>query len=241
MHSHCLKAHVTRNGAGYPLVLFHGWGFDSQVWNPILPMLTEHYDVYCVDLPGFGLSPFMDWSAFQCSVLNQLPETFAVLGWSLGGLVATRFAIEAPSRVTHLINLASSPHFVADSQWPGIPKENLQTFYQRLKHDPERVLSEFMALQLPGQINLGYAPPTIEGLQAGLDCLLLWDFRMDLNRLQIPGLYLFGRLDAIIPQKTMHVMQLQHPKFSYVMVSKAAHALFISHRDVCIASIREFL
>jgi len=240
MYSNSLKAHVTRTGAGAPLVLFHGWGFDSQVWNPILPMLAGYYDVYCVDLPGFGQSPFMDWASFKQSVLNQLPEKFAVMGWSLGGLVATYFAIEASSRVTHFINIASSPYFVGDSQWPGIPKENLKTFYQRLKHDPQRLLSEFIALQLRGKTNLSSASPTLEGLKAGLDCLLFWDFRMDLNRLLIPGLYLFGRLDAIIPQKTMQVMQLHYPKFSYVMFSKAAHALFISHPDLCVASIREF-
>lgn len=236
-----LTAHVNRCGGGVPLVLFHGWGFDSRIWHTILPTLIPRYDVYCVDLPGFGLSPFMDWEAFKSSVLSQLPAVFAVAGWSLGGLVATRFALEEPYRITHLINLASSPHFVGDSIWPGIPQTTLEVFCNRLTNAPEKVLREFMALQLPGQLGETFASPTIEGLQAGLDWLLTWDFRANLSSLKLPVLYLFGRLDAIIPRRTMTVMQVRYPNFQYVMVSKAAHALFLSHQDVCVTAISDFI
>ncbi len=236
-----LIPYLTRTGQGIPLVLFHGWGFDSRVWHSILPTLATRYDVFCVDLPGFGLSPFMDWQTFKSSMLNQLPANFAVAGWSLGGLVATRLALEDPDRVTHIINIASSPHFVEDSVWPGIPQSVLSVFYNRLLDAPEQVLRDFMALQLPGQVDLAFASPTIEGLRTGCDWLLTWDFRDDLATLKLPILYLFGRLDTIVPRRTMAVMQERYPDFQYVMVSKAAHALFISHQDVCVKAIFDFL
>lgn len=46
-----------RSGVGPPLVLLHGLGHRRQAWAPVLDRLTEHRDVICVDLPGFGASP----------------------------------------------------------------------------------------------------------------------------------------------------------------------------------------
>lgn len=236
-----LTAHITRSGQGTPLVLFHGWGFDSRIWHSILPTLATRYEVFCVDLPGFGLSPVMDWQTFKTTALNQLPPKFAVAGWSLGGLVAMRLTLEESARVTHFISIASSPHFVEDAVWPGISQLAMSTFYNRLLDDPEQVLREFMALQLPGQSDLIFASPTIEGLRMGFDWLLTWDFRDELAVLKLPMLYLFGRLDSIVPRRTMAVMQERYPDFQYVMVGKAAHALFISHQDVCVKAIFDFL
>ena len=235
------SVHITRQGNGLPLVLIHGWGFDSRIWNTVLPKLIDNYEVYCVDLPGFGLSPVMDWDIFKSSLLAQLPATFALGGWSLGGMVATRLILEEPSRVTHLINIASSPCFLEDSLWPGIPKTTLLTFSERLITDPDKVLNEFMALQLRGQRFQIFTSPTIHGLKMGLDWILSWDFRNELVRIQSPVLYIFGRLDAIIPVKTMSVMQEKFPGFEYILINKAAHALFLSHLATLESSINSFM
>ena len=43
-----------------PLVLLHGWASNSQVWQPLIPLLSPHVDVITVDLPGFGQSTLDD-------------------------------------------------------------------------------------------------------------------------------------------------------------------------------------
>ena len=43
-----------RAGGGESLVLLHALGLTRQTWNPVLPALSEHFDVIAVDLPGFG-------------------------------------------------------------------------------------------------------------------------------------------------------------------------------------------
>ncbi len=236
-----MSIYIKRSGQGHPLVLFHGWGFDSRIWAPVLPLLAERYEVYCVDLPGFGLSPYMEWAAFKSSVLSQLPAQFALLGWSLGGLVATRLALEAPNRVTHLVKIASSPCFVEDDSWPGITRATLLGFNERLTKDSDGVLREFVALQLPGQEADIHTLTTIQGLQSGLDWLLTWDFRSKLSLIRCPVLYIFGSRDAIVTLKTMKVMQDQFPHFHYVLISKAAHALFLSHLDASVKAITDFI
>jgi pimeloyl-ACP methyl ester carboxylesterase len=46
-----------RAGAGEPMLLVHGTGSHWQTWTPILPRLAAEYEVFAVDLPGFGDSP----------------------------------------------------------------------------------------------------------------------------------------------------------------------------------------
>jgi pimeloyl-ACP methyl ester carboxylesterase len=44
-------------GAREPLLLIHGLGAASHVWDPVVPLLSPHRDVIALDLPGFGAAP----------------------------------------------------------------------------------------------------------------------------------------------------------------------------------------
>lgn len=231
-------------GSGKPLVFFHGWGFDSQIWESLLPNLSQNYQLYRVDLPGFGLTPPMDWQAFSTELLKQLPHRFILLGWSMGGLLATRLAIEHPDRLSHLVNIASSPRMVSEIEWPGVDIKVLRAFYQQLSKDPYKTLQAFIKLQLdvqniPAQF-LGITSSKI-GLQAGLDILVNWDLRASLKQVKLPVSYMFGRLDGIVPYKTMATMQSIYPHFNYQLFAKASHVPFLSHPQTFIAALKDFL
>ncbi|HAT9096795.1 TPA: pimelyl-ACP methyl ester esterase, partial [Legionella pneumophila subsp. pneumophila] len=43
-----MNIHLDKYGQGMPLVLFHGWGFDSQIWQPIIPYLKPKYQIILV-------------------------------------------------------------------------------------------------------------------------------------------------------------------------------------------------
>lgn len=238
-----MNIHLTSYGKGIPLVFFHGWGFDSQIWMPLLPKLTDSYQVILVDLPGFGLSSMMDWATFKTMLLNLLPDQFALAGWSMGGLYATRFAIEAPGRVTSLLNIASSPQFVADELWPGVPKDVFIKFHHNLSFDLTATLNEFIALQA-NKKNYDFTPskaPSKEALECGLNMLDSWDLREELQRLTQPTCYLFGRLDPITSVKTMQAMQLLYPQFKYILFKKSAHMPFLSQSDDFIDELLGFI
>ena len=238
-----MTLHITSLGRGFSLVFFHGFGFDTGVWDPLLPSLCAHYQLILVDLPGFGKTPVMDWEIFKSLLLEQLPERFALVGWSMGGLFATRLCHEAPNRVTHLFNVTSSPYFVKQTQWPGIEPVVLKTFSDQIKQDPILHLNQFIAAQLPSDKDSPAmtvcSVPT--GLQAGLNTLLDWDLRDRLNAIEIPVCYLFGRLDAIVPYSLMLMMQQAFPQFSYTLLSRAAHAPFLSHPAEFKHALQDFL
>ena len=236
--------HIQRHGLGPPLVLFHGWGFDSQIWLTILPLLSKRYTLYLVDLPGFGLSALLDWPAFKTELLAQLPSQFALAGWSMGGLYATKLAIEAPLCVTHLMNIASTPYFIQDADWPGISPELFAAFYVQLSIDSHKTLDQFLTLQLKGvsvETPKLQMLPSVPALKAGLDILQHWDLRDALRLLSQPVAYVFGGLDAITVRKTMPTMQALYPQFNYSVLKKAAHVPFLSHPQEFIRVLDDFL
>lgn len=236
-----MNIHLRSFGKGKALVFFHGWGFDGSIWESVVPLLAENYQVFIVDLPGFGSSDLMDWSAFKTKLITYLPETFALIGWSMGGLFATRLALEEPNRVTHLLNCCSSPCFVARESWPGVPLIVFQNFYSNLAMDLQNTLNDFVSLQTNKmkvelkQLKL----PTLHALQGGLAILEKWDLRPELSSLRAQTHYLFGRLDPITPVKTMEAMQLTYPEFEYTLFNKSAHMPFLSQSHEFINLIKE--
>ena len=220
-------------------MLFHGWGFNHQIWNDLVPHLQEEYTLYLVDLPGFGRSDLMEWHDFKRLLLLQLPEQFAVLGWSMGGLYAMRLALEEKDRVSHLIAIASSPYFIQELHWPGIDPLIFAGFAASLQSAPAKTLSEFIALQAGNYIFS--MDSELPGLQAGLESLTNWDFRKALIDYDKPTCFVFGRLDSIVPFKTLFVMQCDYPQFIYYSLKAAAHMPFLSHQSDFISIIREFL
>jgi len=92
----------TRVGAGAPLVLLHGIGSSRHAWDPVLPALSERFDVIAADLPGFGdsgpLPPEVEprpatLAAAVAGLLGDLGIAAPhVAGNSLGGWVALELA-----------------------------------------------------------------------------------------------------------------------------------------------------
>lgn len=238
-----MNINLISHGQGLPVVFFHGWGFDHHVWLPLVDKLAAQYQLILVDLPGFGSTPIMTWSDFKTQLLNQLPKTFALAGWSLGGLYAQRLAIEELHRVSSLMSIASSPCFIADESWPAVPKEVFSHFYKNLSLDLEKTLKDFISLQL-NKANLDLPlgrMPSKEGLEEGLKILDQWDLRKELHGFSKPTCFMFGRLDPIAPVKIMEVMQKLYPNFDYVFFNRSAHMPFLSHMDLFIDEFRRFI
>ncbi len=95
------RLYYERNGEGEPVVLFPGTGSHVRAWDPILPFLTEHYEVITVDLPGFGksadaadaLESFETLMALIVAFLDELElEHPHAGGNSVGGWIALELA-----------------------------------------------------------------------------------------------------------------------------------------------------
>ncbi|MHA7002904.1 pimeloyl-ACP methyl ester esterase BioH [Aeromonas schubertii] len=239
---------VELTGKGPDLVLLHGWGMNSAVWHGVAPLLANHYRLHLVDLPGFGASALPDrvdysleWLAEE--VVKVLPERTILLGWSLGGLVASQIALTHPQRVQQLITVASSPCFLAREGWPGIAPKVLDGFQQMLKGDFNQTIERFLAIQAMGSEHarddirqlrrwLAERPaPSPVALAEGLRLLAEVDLRAAMDNWQGSWLRLYGRLDALVPRAVVPLLDARFPHSSSLVFEKASHAPFISHPE----------
>lgn len=239
-----LNIDIYENGKKRNLILMHGWGFDNNIWQPLVPELSKFFNLYLVDLPGFGLSNLMHWEDFKSSLIDIIPENYILIGWSLGGLFSTRLVLEEIPGVTHLINLTSSPKFIEDIKWPGVSSKIFQNFYKNLRADTEKALLDFVNLQFRSTVpndNFKFKIPSKVALERGLQVLETWDLRDSLKSIKIPVCYYFGRLDAIVPARILPVMKKDFPNFHYVLFKQASHAPFLSHTEQFISALMTFV
>lgn len=95
-----------RYGQGRPVVLVHGVGMHQAVWAPQIEALARHHEVITYDLLGHGGSPLppphavlADYAAQLLALLDDLAlPAAAVVGHSMGALVALEFALRHPQR-----------------------------------------------------------------------------------------------------------------------------------------------
>ena len=104
------------HGGGPPVALIHGFGLNRGMWRWQLPALTPHFRVLSYDLLGHGASAppagTPDLAMFSGQLLRLLDrcgiERSAVVGFSLGGMIARRFALDHPDRLSALAILHSA-------------------------------------------------------------------------------------------------------------------------------------
>ncbi|SDK15283.1 carboxylesterase BioH (pimeloyl-CoA synthesis) [Ferrimonas sediminum] len=234
---------------------------NAAVFAPFAELLAEQgFRVGLLDLPGFGDSaPLRDGltvagmaAAVTHTLNDQLSAPCTLLGWSMGGLVATEVARQQQARVSHLVTLASSPCFEQRPQWPGIKPEVLAGFAAALELDFDGTLERFVALQAMGSRSarqdtrlireaLSKAQrPDEAALRQGLAVLQQADQRSLLAQLPTPWLRLYGRLDALVPASGIQLVDALAPESVSVILPKAAHAPFISHPQETLAALQQF-
>jgi pimeloyl-ACP methyl ester carboxylesterase len=113
-------------GEGPPVVLLHAGIADSRMWEPQLRSFPKSHTVIRLDLPGFGNSPIeTNPISYRGSVGEALDaagvERAAVVGTSLGGMVALDFALDSPERVSALVLVGAG---IDDHDY----SEEMQTF-----------------------------------------------------------------------------------------------------------------
>lgn len=252
-----MSCHVEIIGQGQPLVMIHGWGMHSGVWQPLIKRLSQNYTLYLVDLPGMGSSRPVEpyhLHALADEVAQVIPGVSDVLGWSLGGLVAQRIALNQPDRIRRLVLVSSTPSFVSKPDWQaGVDPENFNTFAQNVNADYKHTILQFLTLQcmkskdartIIKQLRASFETkptPTQTTLQRALHVLLESDLREEIPNIRKPTLLIHGDRDTLAPVQAAHWMMQQLPIGFLRVMSGAAHAPFLSHSEQFIEALNQFL
>jgi len=238
------------------LALVHGWGMNARVFESLAALLAADFEVRALNLPGHGGRAALPHNTLQSwadDLAQQLPDNATLLGWSLGGQVAMRAALDHPQKIVRLILLASTPRFVAAEDWAhGMAAADLQDFGAALIADPQATLLRFLSLQtrgMPGQKTLLQqlrqtllAAPAAraEALSSGLTMLQQTDMRAELPQLTQPVLVLHGALDTLTPPAAGCWLSAALPAARHIEFARAAHAPHLSHPAEVAAAIGQF-
>lgn len=241
------------NPAKPALVMLHGWGMNSSIWQSVLPALEDHFSITLIDLPGLGQSPALDIFTFDAAVdalLAAAPERAHWLGWSLGGQLAVAAAAKAPERVSALVMVASNPCFVARDDWASaMDTETYQGFKGALAVNPAKTLTRFIMLQTQGaeagretlkllkQLVKDDQPSALEPALT----LLETDARNALVELNMPVLLQFGDKDLLVPAAAADGCAQLNPAAKTSVFVGAGHLPFISHGEQWCDEVIRFL
>jgi len=249
--------HIEITGKGEPILLIHGWGMHSGMWGQVAEQLALTHRVHLVDLPGHGGStackPYsLDTLVQQFS--THFNEPLTVVGWSLGGQVALRWAQQHPAQVKKLILVATTPSFVQQDGWScAMAADTLQEFAASLLQNHALTLKRFLALQLRGSENerellldlrtrlFARGEPDVEALKGGLEILRDTDLRAELVNIMQPTLLIAGERDMLTPQAASEYMAHTMPNTQLEVIGGASHAPFLSHREQFVTAVQKFL
>ena len=227
------------------LALLHGWGMNPRVFDGLATRLNDDFTLLPLALPGHGgteIGSTNTLSAWAAQLSQQLPRGTMLLGWSLGGQVAMRIALDYPALIQRLILVSSTPKFVRDVGWStGLPLADLTTFGEDMQNDTRATLLRFLTLQTRGASAQKHpleslretffaAPmPAPQALTAGLALLLHTDLRAEAATLDQPALVIHGSLDKLAPPGAGAWLADAIPNAKYCLIDGAAHAPFLSH------------
>lgn len=110
------KTHYLEKGAGAPVILLHGFLYDSYLWADNIDALARHFKVYALDLWGWGYStrePLDYGYALYAEQLRLFMDHLALpraslVGQSMGGGTAIRFTVDHRERVDKLVLVDSA-------------------------------------------------------------------------------------------------------------------------------------
>ncbi len=246
--------HIEVQGSGPDLVLIPGWAMHGGIFLPLTDLLATHFRVHVVDLPGHGFScadTHFDVADCASAIAETTPRALWI-GWSLGGLVALRGALDHPAQVRGLALIASSPRFVSAPDWPyGVAPSVFAEFGAELRLHYKHAVERFLALETMGtahaQIELRdlkkrvfeRGEPNMDALSDGLNALDSSDLRADLAHLTMPSLWIAGRRDRLVPAAAMAWSAAQAPH-GRMLEFNSGHAPFISHAAEITSAIGAF-
>ena len=222
-----------RKGTGKPLVLVHGYPLDHTIWDEVLPLLENDFDIILPDLRGFGQSSVVesqykitDMAEDIVGLLDHLEiERVAIAGHSMGGYVSLAFANAYPRRVIGLGLVASQ----ASADPPERKQGRYEAAEEIMKTGVQPVAESMSAKLTPDERVQAYVRGLIAEQQpAGLAGALKAMAERDdstpiLSSFQFPVVLIHGEADELIPVQRAQKIKSVIPQATLVELSGVGH------------------
>jgi 3-oxoadipate enol-lactonase len=225
-------------GTGTPIVFLHGMGGDAASWEFQLEAFAPTHRAIAMDMPGYGGSAaimpmsFAGLAEATVQLLDHLQiEDAHLVGLSMGGMVVQEVAATYPKRVRSLVLSATSPAF-------GPPDGDFQQQFVTARLKPlesGKGMAELAATGIPRMFGPNANPKGVETAtasmaatpeatyRASVNCLITFDRREALGKIDVPTLVLAGELDDNAPAPMMERMAGRITGATYVCLPAAGH------------------
>jgi pimeloyl-ACP methyl ester carboxylesterase len=200
------KVRFLRGGKGAPLLYLHG-ARGGGIWLPYMEKLSEHFEVFAPEHPGFGGSDTPPWldniadlAYFYLDFIDHFGlKDLTLGGGSLGGWTAAEIAVRNCSALRALV--LSCP---AGIHVKGVPKGDIflwpnELLVRNMYHD-QKFADEMLAPELSEDQQMVLAKNKLTSARLG------WQPRLYnphlykwLHRISVPTLLLWGDDDKVIP------------------------------------------
>lgn len=244
------RAAYYRGGAGPRLLLLHGSGPGASSrgnWRAVLQPLAQHFEVFALDLIGFGLSdrkpsaPFFDYPMWVRQAEAMLERVdglgpVGVIGHSLSGSIALTLASRR-SRVgavmtTGTMGAPFEPNAATHRTWTcPTNREDLRAALQGLVFDRTVIDDAYLAAREPVLFAPGYAEyfnAMFEGDQRRyIEAAVL--SRETLQRVACPVLMLHGRNDVPFPPSSTSQIAEALLQADVLLLARCSHSVAFEH------------
>jgi 3-oxoadipate enol-lactonase len=234
------RTRVQDEGAGDVLLLIHGSSLDTRAWDPIVPLLRERHRVVRYDVRGHGTArsatvpgSFAPLADDVATLLDELDEHRAhVIGHSWGGMIAQRFALDHPDRLSRLSLLCtrSSPypafHTVATNMRASgrvDPESALQRWFSPATLAQTHGLTQ--------QVRGWLQEASLSGSADALDLIATFDILRELPRVSVPVDVICAEFDQVAPPEHMTEICTALPLGHWTLLDGARHLVPLEQPD----------
>lgn len=215
------STHYVERGSGDPVILLHGFFYDSFLWSDNMDALAEEFRVFALDLWGFGYSTRESLDFGYRLYADQLRlfmdsmgiRSASLVGQSMGGGTSILFCAEHPERVDKLLlvdpagmpnplpptgkffNLPHVGEFFQGLRTNAVRKINLRRFWV---HDKKLLTKEYVENVTRFQKIEGTTEVLLEVLRRQFFDKLSGEINR-LAGIDVPILIVWGREDRAVP------------------------------------------
>ena len=242
-----------RFGTGSPLVLVHGFVGGSGYWLELMNSFGRWRDVIAIDLPGFagsGDGPVQtSISGFAGTVFELLDslavDDFALVGHSMGGMIAQEMALSRSTSVAHLILYGTA--------FAGNLPGRFETWDETFKRFQERGVSASIDRIASSWFIAGSADPaypfcrigcegaTLDACVASLGAIQEWNAKDRLGQLNMPVLVIVGEHDRSTPPPESVALWQALSNARLCILPGCAHAAHLEKPRLFDTVLAEFL
>lgn len=233
------------NGSGDPLVFIHGAQSDRSIFNGLLPVFTDQFQVLTFDQRGSGQSekPDMAYTIAMladdtAALMDQVGFSSAhIIGVSMGGMIAQEFALRHAQKVRSLVLGCTTPGGPKAIPLEGAGIDSAYSTKEMSAEERGRALAE--AAFTKGYIDAHpeiisaliesrrHRPIDTVGFGHRMKAAFAHDTYERLPQIVCPTLVITGKQDALIAWENSNLLAERIPGAKSVLLEPAGHVFWI--------------